>query len=354
MKINWNNLIHHGRRVKPSFTTRLTRAIAVLGLLSLVPMKANAQSTAEQSISVPITASADQTGRTPAPKATHQITQSTPQALALVDQVLNRLAHGEPFDCNIRQRVWAAGRDSMGVGKYTQVGRGTGQFSMQVDMHDGNSTHTLLQMSDGQLAYTRTDVGGRISLIRVDVGSLDEGARVLRRTDSIKPSMLVGGPTEMLDTIRRDYDLRVGTSELKGQKLLVLIGTLKQLRKKKIAPGGNLPELFPTHLNLMIAAEDNPETGFGKGLPVRIEHRSEPKLPSGQNAAQETSPQIATQGRLISLIEFYSILPVKRELPIQQFSFKNQDPAVISENETKRYEKRFDIRVSARERARYR
>lgn len=354
MKINWNDPICNDGRVKPSFTTRLARAIAVLGLVCLVPTEGNSQTTADQAISIPAPASDNSRGAAPTQESIRQIAQSTPQALALVDQVINRLAHGAPFFCDIRQRVWAAGGESMGVGTYIQVGRGTGQFSMQVSMHDGDAKHTLLQMSDGRLAYTRTEVGKRVSLIRVDVGSLDEGARVLRRTDPVKPSMLVGGPIEMLDTIRRDYHLRVGTSQLNGQKLLVLIGTIKPLRKQAIAPTGNVPNLFPSHLNVMIAAEDDPKTGFGKGLPVRIEHRSAPKITSDEDATGETTSSIVSQGSLISLIEFYSIHPMNQLPSIKKFRFENQDAAVTFVNETKRYEDRFDIRVSARERAKFR
>lgn len=276
-----------------------------------------------------------------------------PKAVGLIEQVIDRLANGDAFDCKVRQRVRAAGHEVPGVGTYLQVGGGTGQFSFQITMYDGDDEHRLQQMSDGRLAWTRTEIAGTVSLSRVDVGWLDEGARTLRRNDRVKPSMKVGGPSEMLDAIVREYDLKLGTSSLAGRPLLVIIGTLKQSRRDEITAsvGAAWPTLFPTRVNVAIAASDDPETGFGKGLPVRIEHLSDPVVVATSENA-ETGAQIKKR-QMISLLELYSIRPVKPP-PIEQVRFENQDIEVDFVNETSRYEDRFDIRVSAKERERYR
>ncbi len=276
------------------------------------------------------------------------------RAAALIDQVIDRLANGAAFDCKIRQRVRTAGREVLGVGTYLQVGGGTGQFSFQIEMHDGTGKHRLQQISDGRLAWTRTEVAGVISLSRVDVGWLDEGARTLRRNNRIKPSMMVGGPCEMLDSIRRDFDLKLGKSSLAGRSLLVVIGTLKQSRRDEITAivdGAELPALFPTRVNVAIAQDDDPEINFGKGLPVRIEHFSDPIATS--DAPQGELRSTLKKRQMISLLEFYSIRPVAPP-PIQRFRFENQDTEIDFVNETGRYEDRFNIRVSAKERERYR
>ena len=276
---------------------------------------------------------------------------SQPRAQALLEQVIDRLANGTAFDCKIRQRVRTAGREVLGVGTYLQVGGGTGQFSFQIEMHDGDGKHRLQQISDGRLTWTRSEIGGVVSLSRVDVGWLDEGARTLRRDLRIKPSMRVGGPSEMLDTIARDYDLKLGTSALAGRPLLVVIGTLKQTKRDEIAStlnGRPFPVLFPTRVNIAIAESDDPESGFGKGLPIRIEHLSDPIATSNGPTDSPT-----TRRQMISLLEFYSIRPVALP-PIQRFRFENQDTEIDFVNETSRYEQRFDIRVSAKERQRYR
>ncbi|WP_182866837.1 hypothetical protein [Stieleria mannarensis] len=276
------------------------------------------------------------------------------RAAALIDQVIDRLANGAAFDCKVRQRVRTAGREVLGVGTYLQVGGGSGQFSFQVEMHDGDGKHRLQQISDGRLTWTRTQIAGVVSLSRVDVGWLDEGARTLRRNDRIKPSMLVGGPSEMLDSIRRDYDLKLGKSSLSGRPLLVVIGTLKQTRRDQVAAfshGGVLPPLFPTRVNVAIAQDDDPEIKFGKGLPVRIEHFSDPI--AEPEDAQPEAAEVPLQRQMISLLEFYSIRPVAPP-PIQRFRFENQDTEIDFVNETGRYENRFNIRVSAKERQRYR
>ncbi|MCA9139846.1 MAG: hypothetical protein KDB00_23900 [Planctomycetales bacterium] len=277
-----------------------------------------------------------------------------PKAVALVQQVIDRLANGDSFDCKVRQRVRAAGHEVPGVGTYLQVGGGTGQFSFQISMYDGDDEHRLQQMSDGRLAWTRSEIAGNVSLSRVDVGWLDEGARTLHRNERVKPSMRVGGPSEMLDNLVRDYDLKLGTSSLGGRPLLVVIGTLKQSRRDEITAtlGGNpWPVLMPTRVNVAIAANDDPETGFGKGLPVRIEHLSDPvAVVTDSDKKSETQMK---KRQMISLLEFYSIRPVKPP-PIEQVRFEYQDIEVDFVNETSRYEDRFNIRVSAKERQRYR
>lgn len=280
-----------------------------------------------------------------------------PQAAALLQQTIDRLANGPAFDCKVRQRVHAAGREVVGIGTYVQVGQGTGQFSFQINMHDGDGKHTLLQISDGRLAWTRSEIAGTIALSRVDVGWLDEGSRTLDRQQRIKPSHLVGGPCEMLDTIRRRYDLTLGTSSLEGRPLLVVIGTLKKLERDRAT--ANLgphpwPPLYPTRVHVAIAKTDDPETSFGIGLPIRIEHLSDPiEVDAPADVSEPPHRSSSNQRKLISLLEFYSIRPVTPP-PVERFRFENQDDEVDFVNETSRYEDRFNIRVSAKERAKYR
>jgi hypothetical protein len=271
----------------------------------------------------------------------------------LINQVIDRLANGEAFDCKLRQTVRAAGREVVGVGTYLQVGGGTGQFSFQMNMHDGDGKHTLQQISDGRLTWTRTAIADEIKLSRVDVGWLDEGARTLDRQARIKPSMKVGGPSEMLDTLRQDYDLSLGRSKLGKQSLLVIIGKLKASSRSRAVQhvgGGALPDLYPTRIHIAIAADDDPKTGFGKGLPVRIEHWSDP---IDEVAETGTAARTGKKRKLISLLEFYSIRPVTPP-PVERFRFENQDAEINFVNETGRYENRFNIKVSAKQRARYR
>ena len=279
--------------------------------------------------------------------------QSSIAADKLLTQVIDRLANGKPFDCKVRQRVRTAGREVVGVGTYLQVGGGTGQFFFQMKMHDGQGKHALHQISDGRLAWTRSEISGKVALSRVDVGWLDEGARTLRRRDRVKPSMRVGGPSEILDTLDDHYDLKLGRSSLEGKPLLVVIGNLKQSRRDKVKrlAGGSIPNLYPTRVNVAIAQDEDSKTGFGKGLPVRIEHLSDPITSSVEDG--EGGQKQQTRRQMISLLEFYSVRPITAP-PIERFRFENQDAEVDFANETHRYEERFDIRVSAKERARYR
>lgn len=358
MKIDRQHRTDQNAFVKQCFTTRLSQFQTTFGIsiaiLMLTPISLCSSTAGYAQAQVPskqaLAPSKQLASKNPGPddEATHQ------QATDLIEQVINRLANGRAFDCKIRQRVRTAGREVVGVGTYLQVGGGTGQFSFQIKMHDGDGKHTLQQISDGRLAWTRSEIAGTVELSRVDVGWLDEGARTLRRDSRIKPSMRVGGPSEMLDTIRRDYDLKLGTSSLEGRPLLVIIGTLNSVRRKAITDtlgGSPLPILYPTRVNIAIARADDPESGFGKGLPMRIEHLSDPVALS-KDPKKELESQIKTR-QMISLLEFYSIRPVAPP-PIQRFRFENEDTEIDFVNETSRYEDRFNIRVSAKERAKYR
>ena len=76
--------------------------------------------------------------------------ESQPQAVKMVEQVIAKLAHGAAFNARVRQRVWAAGREVVGVGTYEQAGGGTGRFNLYLTMLDGDGRHTLHQTSDGR------------------------------------------------------------------------------------------------------------------------------------------------------------------------------------------------------------
>lgn len=344
MKIDRYQVGSQDDRVKLCFTLPSSALLAIwIATLSWVtPAESQENPTPQAGSVAPRTGPSDPAGDT------------SSQAALLLDQVIDRLANGQAFDCKVRQQVRTAGREVVGVGTYVQVGGGTGQFSFQIKMHDGDGKHTLQQISDGRLAWTRSEIAGNILLSRVDVGWLDEGARTLRRNDRIKPSMLVGGPCEMLDTIRRDYDLKLGLSSLGGQPLWVIIASLKQAQRDRVSAmlgRDNPPELYPTRVNIAVAKADDPETGFGMGLPVRIEHLSDPQ--AGKSETDGGVPAMVKTRRLISLLEFYSIQPISPP-PVEKFRFENQDTEVDFVNETSRYEDRFNIRVSAKERARYR
>ena len=104
--------------------------------------------------------------------------QSETQAVQLLRAVLEMVVNGPAFDAKVRETVWTTGRGVVGVGTYEQAGGGTGRFNLQVTMHDGDGKHRLQQISDGRLAWTRTEISGKVSLRRVDVGRLDEWVSV--------------------------------------------------------------------------------------------------------------------------------------------------------------------------------
>ncbi|MFG0264990.1 MAG: hypothetical protein ACF8AM_07530 [Rhodopirellula sp. JB055] len=314
----------------------------------------------------------------------------------LVAQTIQRIAHGPAFDAKVRQRVWVSGREILGVGTYEQAGQGTGQFNLQVTMLDGDGKHTLQQVSDGRLAWTREQIGEQVSLRRVDVGRLDQwvndslaslmgrGTRDSASPTTLKPSVRVGGWTEMMDTIATEHDLTLQSGQLEGRDVWIVKGTLRDdLRAQRLEEFGTKtwPELCPTQVVVLIARNNDPETGFGKGLPLRIEYWGDPAhqpidegrdgetdAPDGcegvleeqqtvmnkdgvvddSTPARRTSSQRMLNCPLISLIELYSLRPISPP-PIGRFRFENQDLDVEFTNETDRYLSRYGIAITERQ-----
>jgi len=288
----------------------------------------------------------------------------------LLGHVIERLALGAAFDAKVRQRVWVGGREVIGVGTYEQAGDGSGRFNLQVAMHDGDGKHTLQQISDGRLAWTREQIGDQILLQRVDVGRLDQwvhGATLtgLSRTKQasgsshsivkdLPPSVRVGGFVEMLETMMTHHDLRVVTGRLEDQDVWIVRGSLKKevrLRMLEEFPNNQWPELCPDEMVVAIAKSDQLDTGFGQGIPVRIEFWVRPPAAAPEQARTDSGsdPQTAPPShRMVSLIELYSIRPVSSP-PIGRFRFENQDMEVNYTNDTDRYLHRYGIQITERQ-----
>lgn len=274
--------------------------------------------------------------------------QSSPKAAMLLQRVLAQLVAGPAFDAKVRETVWTTGREVVGVGTYEQAGGSTGRYNLQLTMHDGDGKHRLQQISDGRLAWTRTDISGRVSLRRVDVGRLDEWVRGATQNMAIAPRLKVGAWAEMLSTIERDYVLDVVGASLKEDPVWVITGKLRRSRRNAIlAESGRKewPMLFPTRVRVAVRSQPDPATDFGALLPVRIEYWSDPVHAD----EAEDMPTSNENGRLITLIELYSLRPISPP-SAERFRFENQDAEVNFTNETDRYIEMYGVHLTERER----
>jgi hypothetical protein len=330
-------------------------------------------------------------------------------ARVLLTRVIEQIALGPAFDAKIRQRVWVGGRDVLGAGTYEQAGDGSGCFNLQVAMHDGDGKHTLQQISDGRLAWTREQIGDDVTLQRVDVGRLDQwmtGAahnqldspvhREAQETaghdeplaNHLPPSVRVGAWTEMLEQIASDHDLSLASGHLEQRDVWIVRGKLRpDVRIQRLEEFGTQtwPELCPSSVVIAIAKSNSIETGFGQGLPLRIEFMSDPVAPPSltapanivedgsiaanpstannvslparpstpslvnkQNATPTPAAPVTSSGTVISLIELYSIRPISAP-PIGRFRFDNQDMEVNFTNDTDRYLARYGIHLTERQ-----
>lgn len=277
---------------------------------------------------------------------------SDPEALALVQQMLDFIGNGPAFDAKVRETVWTSGREVVGVGTYEQAGRGSGQYNLQVTMHDGDGKHRLQQISDGKLAWTRSEIAGEVSLRRVDVGRLEEWVRGITDPASVSPKLKVGAWGEMLDTLQRDYSLRTDTAKLKSalanepEPMRVVIGDLKPERRAEVlttAERSEWPFLYPTRVHVAVKASPDSDSGLGQWVPSRIEFWSDPV------AGTDDEGKPKSRRRLITLIELYSLRKIEPP-PAERFRFENQDAEVNFINETDRYVESYGVNLTQGER----
>ncbi len=325
-------------------------------------------------------------GQTPAPEAIEngsdlqhpEMAKAIEPARRLLARVIEQIALGPAFDAKIRQRVRVGEREVIGVGTYEQAGDGSGWFNLQVAMHDGDGKHTLQQISDGRLAWTREQIGDEVTLQRVDVGRLDQwvqgavapvyhqpGASADPIASHLPPSVRVGAWTEMLERIAADHDLTLASGRLEQREVWIVRGKLRaDVRAQQLTEfkTETWPELCPSEVVVAIAKSAAVETDFGKGLPLRIEFWADPVVThpassdaSGSSESRSDSEPDATTAalsadpaHLISVIELYSIRPISPP-PIGRFRFENQDMEVNFTNDTGRYLSRYGIHITERQ-----
>ncbi len=281
------------------------------------------------------------------PQSSIAATDTNAKAVALLQRVIEELVHGRAFDAKVRETVWTGGREVVGVGTYEQAGSGTGRYNLQVTMHDGDGKHRMQQISDGRLAWTRTEIAGKVSLRRVDVGRLDQWVSGVASDSPISPRLRVGAWAEMLGCFLRDYHLQVEGAHLKKRPVWVVTGRLTEQRRDEVMAEAGVdqwPILYPSKVRVAVQAEPDPQTQFGAFLPLRIEFWSDPLRDPASDGAGP-----GDDGRLITLIEIYSMRPIGVP-PVERFRFENQDAEVNFTNDTDHYIRQYGVELTERQR----
>ena len=278
---------------------------------------------------------------------------TNPQAITLLRKVLEQLVHGPAFHCKVRETVWTNEREVVGVGTYEQAGQGTGRYHLQVTMHDGKGRHRLQQISDGRLAWTRTEIASDITLRRVDVGRLDEWLGRSTSNSLIAPRYTVGAWVELLTSIHRDYNLDLVGATLDSEPVWVIKGDISSRRRAEIMKRGDgttWPMLCPTRVHVAVGSKPNESANAGQLLPLRFEFWSDPGSDDFRAITGTDNPSTAETGsRLITLIELYSIQAIISP-PVERFRFENREAEVNFINETDRYIQMHGIQLTERER----
>lgn len=238
-------------------------------------------------------------------------------ATAMAERMIEYLTFGPPLEAKLRQRVWAAGREVVEVGRYQQAGRGTGRLRMELQVPIADGTSRWQQTCDGRLAWTREEMAGEVRVRRVDLGRLDEVA-VSARSQRVPPRFRVGGLAEIIDRIAADFVLRLYEGHIEGAPMIVLQGPFREDVAASLMhrlQRETWPELVPRQVRIAVAADS-----LDAPLPSRIEFWTEP------------------EGRRISLLEIYDV--AETEPPgVEQFRFEPGGDDFA--NETELYLERF-------------
>lgn len=238
-------------------------------------------------------------------------------ATAMAERIIEYLTLGPPLEAKLRQRVWAAGREVVEVGRYEQAGRGSGRLRMELQVPIADGTSRWQQTCDGRLAWTREEMAGEVRVRRVDLGRLDEVA-VPARSQRVSPRLRVGGLAEIVDRIAADFVLRLYEGHIEGKPMIVLQGPFREDVAESLMnrlERQTWPELVPRQVRIAVAADS-----LDAPLPSRIEFWTEP------------------EGRRISLLEIYDVAGI--EPPgIDQFRFEPGGDDFS--NETQMYLDRF-------------
>lgn len=287
----------------------------------------------------------------------------TPEHLAAKEQLITcmqRIVHGPAYDASLRQTVWSTDREVIGVGTVIVGGQGTGRYRVDMTMHDGLSKHAMIQISDGRLAWTRSQVGNSISLRRVDVSRLDTWVRDNPDVEAdwsdsmdhskLSPGQRVGGLVEMIEGLTRGHQLQLATAQLAGSAVAVVTATLDTQGRVALCQSSGtdqLSPLQPTQIRVVIAGQDDIKTGFGRGLPIRLEFWSDPILLTTQDDAG------GKKRRLVSLLELHSLRQIEPP-DATEFRYENRDAEIEFVNETDRYLIKYGIRLTEAQRAQLR
>ena len=114
------------------------------------------------------------------------------------------------------------------------------------------------------------------------------------------------------------------------------------------------PALFPTRVHIAIASRPSDSSELGTLLPLRFEFWSDPpKANIDESKIDPTTSENLNSGRLITLIELYSIQAIIAP-PVERFRFENQEAEVNFINETDRYIQMHGIQLTEREKLRLR
>lgn len=258
-------------------------------------------------------------------QATDKPAPSTTNSLKELERAMHSVGQYSSVQARIVQTVQLADRSIKAEGRYLQGNMGARDYRMRLELKlkVGSQTGSLLEVCDGQILWTRHEIGNQPIVTRRNIQEILKAAE---RSAPIPHTILIsnmglGGLTALLGSMHLSMNFQgINSDELRERPVFVIQGSWKEeylalwrgvrQNEDKAYPDG-LPSFVPDLVWLSVDQEN--------GFPHRIQYRK--RIP-GRKVSQP-----------ILTLDYLDVV-LNEPLSAQEFEFKEPDrPTPIDRTE---------------------
>lgn len=183
----------------------------------------------------------------------------SPEAKATLDQARQRLLSYQSIQAKLVETVALANRRFTINGRYLQGGGGDLRLRLEFEVKLGDTDGSILEVCDGQVLWTRHQIGSDVRISRRDVRQILQAAADNGLPDNlITVELGFGGLPGLFASIEKSMQFdQYKEDTADGRKLVVIEGGWKpamlKLWKKK--PADSLPDYVPSRIRIYFDGE---------------------------------------------------------------------------------------------------